>query len=232
MNVAVIPARGGSKRIPKKNIKPFCGKPIIAYSIEAAIASELFNEVIVSTDDKKISETAKEYGAKVPFKRPAELSNDDIGNTQVIAHSVNWMQQQGWKADTVCSIYATAPFIQLNDLRLGYNILQTNKWDFVFAATEYVYPIQRSFRLLNNDSVIMMSPENFPKRSQDLEVCYHDAGQFYWGKSEAWLEKRMIFSEISTVVNIPPYRAVDIDTQEDWKRAELLFEIIKAKNQI
>ena len=223
---AVIPARGGSKRIPRKNIKPFLGKPIIAYSIEVAVTSKLFEKVIVSTDDDEISGIAEEYGAEIPFHRPAELSNDQIGNTKVIAHSVNWMQQQEWKVDAVCCIYATAPFIQSNDLHSAYDIFQSNKWDFVFAVTEYVYPIQRSFRLLKNGSVKMMSPENFPKRSQDLEISYHDAGQFYWGKPEAWIENRIVFSEKSTIVNIPPYRAVDIDNEEDWKRAELLYKLL------
>ena len=229
---AVIPARGGSKRIPRKNIKLFLGKPIIAYSIEVAVTSKLFEKVIVSTDDDEIAGIAEEYGAEVPFQRPAELSNDHIGNTKVIAHSVNWMQQQGWEVDTVCCIYATAPFIQSNDLHTAYNIFQSNKWDFVFAATDYVYPIQRSFRLLKNGSVNMMFPENYTKRSQDLEIFCHDAGQFYWGKPESWIENRIIFSEKSTVVNIQPYRAMDIDTEEDWKRAELMYRLLEKKENL
>ena len=191
---AVIPARGGSKRIPKKNIKTFLGKPIISYSIKKAISSQLFEKVIVSTDDDEIACIAKRYGAEVPFVRPAKLSDDYTGSSKVVAHSVNWMHQHGFRVDALCCIYATAPFIRSNDLGMAYNIFKSNKWDFVFTATEYVYPVQRSFRLLKNGSVKMMSPKNYPKRSQDLEVFYHDVGQFYWGKPESWLEYKIVFS--------------------------------------
>ena len=229
---AVIPARGGSKRIPRKNIKTFLGKPVISYSIEKAISSQLFEKVIVSTDDDEIACIAKKYGAEVPFVRPAKLSDDYTGSSKVVAHFVNWMQQQGLRVDALCCIYATAPFIRSNDLSMAYKIFQSKKWDFVFSATEYVYPVQRSFKLLKNGSVKMMSTKNYPKRSQDLEVFYHDVGQFYWGKPESWLENKIVFSEKSTVIHVPSYRAVDIDTEEDWERAELLYQLLEKEAKI
>ena len=229
---AIIPARGGSKRIPRKNIKTFLGKPIISYSIEKAISSQLFDKVIVSTDDDEIAKIAMRYGAEVPFVRPANLSDDYTGSSKVVAHSLNWMQQQGLRVDALCCIYATAPFIRSNDLCIAYDILKSNKWDFVFTATEFDYPVQRSFRILKNGSMEMMFPENYAKRSQDLEVYYHDVGQFYWGKPESWLEKKIVFSEKSTVIQIPSYRAVDIDSENDWKRAELLYRLLEKEGEI
>ena len=229
MNVAVIPARGGSKRIPKKNIKPFCGKPIIAYSIEAAIASELFNEVIVSTDDKEIAETAKDYGAEVPFVRPASISDDYTATNAVIIHGIKWFLDQGYRLNSVCCIYATAPLIQKDDLIKAHKIFLTNKWKFVFSATSFVYPIQRAFMKLKTDGIKMFNPEHFETRSQDLPEAYHDAGQFYWGKTDAWLENAMAFSEKSTIVELSSYPVVDIDTEENWIRAELIYKMLIAK---
>ena len=229
MNIALIPARGGSKRIPRKNIKFFCGKPIIAYSIETAFASKLFNKVIVSTDDKEIAKTAKDYGAEVPFIRPAKLSDDYTDTNAVIAHGINWILGQGWELSGVCCIYATAPFIQKDDFIKAYDIFLTNKWEFVFAATSFIYPIQRAFMKLKTDRIKMFNSEHFETRSQDLPEAYHDAGQFYWGKTDAWLENAMAFSEKSTIVELPSYRVVDIDTEEDWIRAELIYKTLIAK---
>jgi len=231
MNVAVIPARGGSKRIPRKNIKSFCGKPIIAYSIETAITSKLFDKVIVSTDNKEIAETAKEYGAEVPFIRPAKLSDDYTGTNEVIVHGIKWIMDQGWEVSAVCCIYATAPFFQKDDLIKAYDIFLTNKWKFVFAATSFVYPIQRAFMKLKTDGIKMFNPEHFETRSQDLPEAYHDTGQFYWGKTDAWLKNTMAYSEQSTIVELPSYRVVDIDTEEDWIRAELIYKMLIAKNK-
>lgn len=225
--VAIIPARGGSKRIPRKNIKPFLGKPIIAYSIETAKNSELFDRIVLSTDSEEIAEVAAKYGAEVPFKRPVELADDHTGTSEVIAHAVNWMREQSWKINAVCCIYATAPFIQPGDLVQGYNTLKSEDWDFVFVATEYVSPIQRSFRIQQDGSVRMFFPEQFESRSQDLPKAYHDAGQFYWGKPEAWVENRIVFSEKSTALIIPHYRVQDIDTEEDWRRAEIIFKMMQ-----
>jgi len=228
MHVAIIPARGGSKRIDRKNIKYFCGKPIIAYSIETAISSNIFDKVIVSTDDKEIAETAKDYGAEVPFVRPSNLSDDYTATNAVIIHAINWLLDQGYRLNSVCCIYATAPFIQKDDLIKARKVFLTNKWEFVFSATSFVYPIQRAFMKLETDGIEMFQPEHFQTRSQDLPTAYHDAGQFYFGRTEAWLENIITFSEKSTIVTIPPYRAVDIDYEEDWIRAELIMELLKS----
>jgi len=230
MNVAIIPARGGSKRIVQKNVKHFCGKPIIAYSIETAISSNIFDKVIVSTDDKEIAETAKDYGAEVPFVRPASLSDDYTATNAVIIHGIKWFLDQGYRLNSVCCIYATAPLIQKDDLIKAHKIFLTNKWEFVFSATSFVYPIQRAFKKLKTDGIRMFQPEHFQTRSQDLPAAYHDAGQFYFGKTEAWLENIITFSEKSTIITIPPYRTVDIDTEEDWIRAELIMELLKKNN--
>tara|TARA_B100000315_G_C14570241_1_gene585105 strand:- start:435 stop:1127 length:693 start_codon:yes stop_codon:yes gene_type:complete len=229
MKIALIPARGGSKRIPRKNIKQFCGKPIIAYSIETAIASNLFDKVIVSTDDKEIAEVAERYGAEVPFIRPAKLSDDYTDTNAVVRHGIHCVMDQGWEVSSVCFIYATAPLMEKDDLIKAYNIFFTNKWEFVFSATSFVYPIQRAFMKLQTDGVKMFNPEHFETRSQDLPEAYHDAGQFTWGKTDAWLEDIISFSENRTFIKIPPYRVVDIDTEEDWARAELLMELQKMK---
>ena len=231
MKVAVIPARGGSKRIPHKNIKPFCGKPIIAYSIGVANVSGLFDKVIVSTDNKEIAELAQHYGAETPFIRPDELSDDYVGTTQVISHSAKWMIENDWELDAICCVYATAPLIDVNDLKLAYNLFMTNEWDCVFAATEFVYPFQRSFKLIEDGTLEMFFPQYYHSRSQDLEVAYHDAGQFYWSSIAVWLENRTDFSEKSTIVKVPSYRSVDIDTKEDWLRAELIFKSLELDNK-
>ena len=224
MKVAVIPARGGSKRIPLKNIKPFCGKPIIAYSIGIAYVSGLFDKVIVSTDNKEIAKVSQHHGAETPFMRPEKLSDDYVGTTQVISHSAKWMIDNGWQVDVICCIYPTAPLIDVKDLKLAYNIFLANEWDCVYAATEFVYPFQRSFKLNEDGTLKMFFPQYYHSRSQDLEVAYHDAGQFYWSSTEVWLENRTNFSEKSTIVKIPAYRTVDIDTKEDWLRAEVIFK--------
>ena len=227
MNVAVIPARGGSKRIPRKNIRKFSGKPIIAYSIEKALLSNLFDKVIVSTDDDEINSVAKQFGAEVPFKRPTELSDDYAGTTEVIAHAIKWMENQGWTLTGVCCIYPTAPLLDVELLKTSYEIFIKGKWDYVFSATEYVYPVERSFKVIDNSGLKMLLPENINRRSQDLTPTFHDAGQFYWGSPEAWIEDRPIFSERSTIIKLPAYGWTDIDTEDDWKRAELLYKILK-----
>ena len=227
MNVAVIPARGGSKRIPRKNIRKFSGKPIIAYSIEKALLSDLFGKVIVSTDDDEINSVAKQFGAEVPFKRPTELSDDYAGTTEVIAHAIKWMKNQGWTLNGVCCIYPTAPLLDVELLKTSYEIFIKGKWDYVFSATEYVYPVERSFKVLDNSGIKMLIPKNFNRRSQDLTPTFHDAGQFYWGSPEAWVEDRPIFSERSTIIKLPAFGGTDIDTEDDWKRAELLYKILK-----
>ncbi len=226
MNVAVITARGGSKRIPRKNIKDFCGKPMIAYPIEAAKVSRLFERIIVSTDDAEIVEVAKSHGAEVPFLRPESLSDDYTGTTEVVAHAVEWMQNEGWNPKAVCCIYATAPFIQVEDLSKSLKLFESGNWQFVFAATTFASPIFRSFKVAKNGSVQMFFPEHFESRSQDLPEAMHDAGQFYWGRPEAWLQKKHIFGHHSTVVTLPRWLVQDIDSIEDWARAELIWELI------
>jgi len=229
MKLAVIPARGGSKRIPKKNIKDFCGKPMIAWSIEAAISSGLFDEIIVSTDDKDIADIARVYGAKVPFMRPSEISDDYTGTTTVVAHATQWAISQGRELDAVCCIYATAPFIQIDDLKHGWDMLRTADWDYSFTATEYAAPIFRSFKQASEGGVEMFFPEEFDTRSQDLPTALHDAGQFYWGRPSSWLEEKRVFNRCSVPIIIPRWRVQDIDTKDDWDRAELLRKLIVTK---
>ena len=227
MNVAVIPARGGSKRIPRKNIREFCGKPMIAWPIEVAKQSDLFDHIIVSTDDKEIADVSIKFGAEVPFMRPVELSNDYTGTTEVITHAVSWMHEQGWQPDVVCCIYATSVLLNMDDLVKGFEALNTGKWKYTFSVTEFESSIFRSFKEIPSGGVEMFFPDHFNKRSQDLPIALHDAAQFYWGKPEAWLKGLEFFDKHSYPVKIPQWRIQDIDTGDDWKRAEILFKTIK-----
>lgn len=229
MRLAVIPARGGSKRIPRKNIKLFCGKPMIAWSIEAARQSGCFDQIVVSTDDAEIAEVARQNGAQVPFMRPAELSDDHTGTTAVIAHAINWFVAQGQTPAQVCCLYATAPFVGADDLRRGLIVLTETGSDYAFSVTSYAFPIQRAIRINETGRVEMFNSEHFNTRSQDLEEAYHDAGQFYWGRAGAWLQGRMIFSPDATPVRLPRHRVQDIDTLEDWTRAEWMFKALQAQ---
>ena len=223
MKLAVIPARGGSKRIPGKNIKMFCGKPIIAWSIEAAAKTGCFDQVIVSTDDAEIAAVAKDCGADVPFMRPAKLADDYTGTIPVIAHTIEWCQKQGLRPEAVCCIYATAPFLRPDDIRQGLEILLETGCDYVFSVTRYPFPIQRALRITDKGRIEMLYPENYKMRSQDLEETYHDAGQFYWGSVGTWLDGKAIFSNNASPVILPYDRVQDIDTPEDWRRAESLY---------
>ena len=220
MRVAIIPARGGSTRIPRKNIRNFAGKPIIAHSICCALQSGLFERVIVSTDDEEIAQIAREFGAEVPFLRPSELSDDHTGTTEVVAHSVDYLNRQGAGPSAVCCIYATAPFIQPEDLKQGLTILESGDWQYVFSATNFSFPIFRSFQENVGGGLKMLFPEHFNTRSQDLPEVYCDAGQFYWGRPQSWIDNIRIFDSNSTIVHIPRWRVQDIDTEEDWVRAE------------
>ncbi|MCX4190251.1 pseudaminic acid cytidylyltransferase [Methylophaga sp. OBS3] len=228
--VAIIPARGGSKRIPRKNVKNFCGKPMIAWSIEAAISSECFDKIIVSTDDMEIAEISKKLGADVPFIRPNTLADDYAGTLPVIKHSVEWLRVHDFEVDYACCLYATAPFVNAQDLRRGWEALKKEECSYAFSVTNYAFPIQRAIRIAENQRVSMFSPECFHTRSQDLEEAWHDAGQFYWGTAEAWLEQRPIFDVNSVAVKLPRYRVQDIDSQEDWIRAEFLFKAMKLQS--
>jgi len=227
--VAIIPARGGSKRIPRKNVKEFCGKPMIAWSIEAAKASGCFDKIIVSTDDAEIAGVAKECGATVPFLRPAELSDDFTGTLPVIRHAVEWLTDHEDPVSFACCLYATAPFVSAEDLRRGWELIQREGCSYAFSVTSYAFPIQRAVRITENGRVAMFNPEHFQTRSQDLEEAWHDAGQFYWGAAQAWREERPIFGEESLPVKLPRHRVQDIDTPEDWARAEWLFRAMKAE---
>jgi pseudaminic acid cytidylyltransferase len=228
LKLAVIPARGGSKRIPRKNIREFCGKPIIAWSIEAALESACFDHVIVSTDDEEIADIAKQYGADIPFMRPAELANDTAATIPVIKHAIEWFSDNQQKPELTCCIYATAPFVTKEDLIRGRNEIVTSGADYAFSVTSYAFAIQRAIQITNENRVEMFEPEHFNTRSQDLTEAYHDAGQFYWGKSDAWLASKPIFNSDAVPVILPRHRVQDIDTQEDWLRAELMFKAIQS----
>jgi len=211
VKIAVIPARGGSKRIPRKNIRPFCGKPIIAYSIAAAKESALFDEIVVSTDDEEIASVARDCGATTPFVRPREIADDFTGTNAVVKHAIGWFAGQGSDVAHACCIYATAPLIQSRFIRDGYERLVGSDAAFAFSVTHYAFPVQRAVRLT---------------RSQDLEPAYHDAGQFYWGTARAFLDDIPVFSPRSIGVVLPRVLVQDIDTPEDWEQAEFMYRAV------
>jgi pseudaminic acid cytidylyltransferase len=227
--ICIIPARGGSKRIPKKNIKNFLGKPLIAYSIELALKSKLFYKVIVSTDDEEIAKIAKEYGADVPFLRPKELSDDYSSSGDAVEHAIRFLQQQGEVFTYVCTIYATAPLLQKEYLEEGLKQLKNSTAHMAFSVTSMPFPIQRTFKIDKNGRCEMFWPENFSKRSQDLEEAYQDAGQFYW-QNLAVTPSDIPFGKDSIPVILPRYLVQDIDTPEDWERAEKLYELLYPKS--
>lgn len=231
MRIAVIPARGGSKRIPRKNIRPFCGKPMIAYSILAAQASGLFDHILVSTDDEEIAAVAREWGAETPFMRPQALADDFTGTGAVVKHALRWMLEQGYPVEVVCCIYATAPFIQVDALREGYRKLVESGKSIAFSVTTFPFPIQRAVRIRPDGCVDALYPEYTMTRSQDLEAAYHDAGQFYWCTREAVLNDVPAFSPAAVPVILPRYLVQDIDTLEDWETAEVLFHLLEARAQ-
>jgi N-acylneuraminate cytidylyltransferase len=227
MNIAIIPARGGSKRIPRKNIKEFYGKPLIAYSIEAAKASKCFDRIIVSTDDDEIAEVAKTYGAEVPFIRPSGISDDFATTLDVMKHAINWCKENGMEIENACCIYATAPFLLPEYIQQGLKSLSENPVKYTFTATSFAFPIQRAIKLDCNNQVDMFQPEHLNTRSQDLEEAYHDAGQFYWGTATSFLEGASFFAKHSIAIKLPRKRVQDIDTPEDWDLAEILYSVLK-----
>lgn len=224
-NLAIIPARGGSKRIPRKNIKLFLGKPIIAYSIEAALKSELFEEVMVSTDDEEIAKIASDYGAKVPFLRNNDTANDFAVLADVVQEVVSSYKKQNKIFDNICCILPTAPFVKSNKIIEAYKKLTDNKFDSVFPVLEYSFPIQRSLKI-NDDKVSMVWSENLNARSQDLEPRYHDSGQFYWLKYTAFSVGKKLFTDNSGAIVISELHAQDIDTETDWKLAEIKYKLM------
>tara|TARA_B100000674_G_C37871532_1_gene929725 strand:- start:566 stop:1285 length:720 start_codon:yes stop_codon:yes gene_type:complete len=233
MKLCVIPARGGSKRIPKKNIKDFFGKPLISYSIKVALESNLFERVIVSTDDLEIAEISKEFGAEIPFIRPKELSDDHVGLEDVIDHAFAHFENLGERFEYICTIYATAPFIKKTYINMGYEALRDSDAINAFSCTSMPFPIQRTFKINKQGRCEMFTPEHYQARSQDLEEAFHDAGQFCWTNKlrQEKNKKNMIYSEVSIPITVPRNLVQDIDTPEDWIEAELLFEILKKKQK-
>lgn len=226
MTVAVIPARGGSKRIPRKNLRDFCGTPMIGWSIRAARASGCFDRIIVSTDDAEIAGLAQTLGATVPFLRPADLSDDHATTIDVMRHAALWLGTDA----PLCCLYATAPFVRAEDLREGQRLLCAGDWDYAFPVTGFEFPIQRALRRGADGTISMFDPHYERTRSQDLEEACHDVGQFYWGRAAAWREGRSVYGPRSTTLTLPRHRVQDIDTPEDWRRAELMFAALGAQN--
>ncbi|MGJ7516015.1 pseudaminic acid cytidylyltransferase [Pseudomonas baetica] len=232
-SVAIIPARGGSKRIPRKNLKLFDGMPMIARSIHTAIGSGVFDQVVVSTDDEEIAELARSCGARVPFMRPAELSDDFTGTAAVIAHALETLQRQGQDFEYACCVYATAPLLQAKYLQEGLRALeQQPEKSFAFSVCDFGFPVQRALCVDEQGALTALYPEFRNTRSQDLPVAYQDAGQFYWGRSDAWLRGDILYSPKSLPVILPRYLVQDIDTLEDWKRAEYLYAALKAGGEL
>ncbi|RDL44230.1 pseudaminic acid cytidylyltransferase [Marinomonas piezotolerans] len=222
-NIAVIPARGGSQRIPCKNIKQLNGKPLIAYSIEAALKTKLFDYIIVSTDDAEIAKVAREWGAETPFTRPDELADHFTGTTPVMQHALHTLIEQGLKIDKACLIYATCPLLTAEDIQQGYQAL--SKTPLSFSATTFDFPVQRALSI-RDGKLQPMYPEHISKRSQDLEEAIHDAGQFYWGTVDQWLTNPAMFSELATPIMLPRHRVQDLDTEEDWLRLQQLMSMV------
>jgi len=225
MNLAIIPARGGSKRIPRKNIRLFCGKPIIAYSIETARQSDCFDEIMVSTDDLEIAEIAKKYGAKVPFLRTPETANDHAGLADVILEVLEQYLQAGRTFEAVCCILPTAPLLQRQDLLMAGDLLKSEKFDSVFPVVRFSYPIQRALKR-DGEHTAMMWPENYAARSQDLEPAYHDCGLFYWLTTEGVIAQKRIFTDNSGSIELPETRVQDMDTEADWRICEMKYQLL------
>ncbi len=227
--VAIIPARGGSKRIPRKNLAPFDGVPMIVRSIRTVLDSGLFDQVVVSTDDAEISEVARAHGAQVPFMRPAALADDFTGTAAVIVHAL----QQLPAFDFACCVYATAPLLQVRYLREGFELLERHSdKSFAFSVCDFGFPVQRALTLDGQGALTALYPEFRNTRSQDLPEAFQDAGQFYWGRSEAWLRGEVLYSPASLPVMLPRHLVQDIDTPQDWKRAEYLYAALKAGGEL
>jgi pseudaminic acid cytidylyltransferase len=228
--LAIIPARGGSQRIPRKNLKLFNGEPMIVGSIRTALGSGLFDRVLVSTDDEEIAEVARAHGAEVPFMRPAQLADAYTGTAAVIQHAIQALDQA---FDFTCCIYATAPLLQARFLRQGLQALQAAPdKSYAFSVCGFGFPIQRALLINQQGALAAMHPEYRTVRSQDLPAAYQDAGQFYWGRSAAWLRGDVIFSEQSLPVILPRHLVQDIDNEEDWLRAEYLYAALKAGGEL
>lgn len=231
MNVAIIPARGGSKRIPRKNIKDFCGKPMLAYPIAAAFNSGVIDKVVVSTDDDEIAAIARQYGAEVPFMRSSTLADDYTGTSAVVRDAITQLQALGWPLNYCACIYATTPLLTASVIRDSLQQLQQNSADYVFTAARFSFPIQRALVMTGSGGVAPFDPASIGKRSQDLTPAYHDAGQLYWAKASSWLDNsKAIFGANSRMLVLPDHLVQDIDTPEDWRRAELLYNMLQQEN--
>ncbi|WP_260955447.1 pseudaminic acid cytidylyltransferase [Pseudomonas citri] len=229
--IAIIPARGGSKRIPRKNVKLFDGVPVIVRSIRTALESRVFDEVIVSTDDQEIAELARAHGAQVPFMRPAALADDFTTTAAVINHALGELHERSF--DLACCIYATAPLLQARFLRQGYELLREHpERSFAFSVTGFGFPVQRALILDEQGALNPLYPQFRDTRSQDLPEAFQDAGQFYWGRREAWLRGDALFSPKSLPVILPRYMVQDIDSPEDWARAEYLYAALRAGGEL
>jgi len=226
MNICIIPARGGSKRIPRKNIKQFLGKPIIAYSIKAAIESNCFDQIIVSTDDEEIAELAIKYGAQVPFIRPSGLSDDFSSTFLVVKHAID-QQDRSNNIENACCLYATAPFIDAKTIHESYEQFIKSDANYCLGITKFPFPIQRAIRVSDKNRLTMFNQENIHERSQDLDEAYHDAGQFCWGKASAFKDELSIYSGSTLPFILPSHLVQDIDTIEDWVRAEAMYKLIQ-----
>ena len=226
--IALIPARGGSERILRKNIRNFSGRPIIAWPIELAKRSKIFDRIVVSTDDHEIAETALQEGAEVPFIRPSKLSDSGTGITPVVKHAILQLQQSDTVVSELCLIYATAPFLQIDALKKGLELLHAEDCDYVISVTTFAFPIQRAVKRTVNGRLAMFQPETYNSRSQDLETAYHDAAQFCWGTTDAWLEERPVYGPNTVPIVLPRHLVQDIDTEEDWYSAEWKFKAIRA----
>jgi pseudaminic acid cytidylyltransferase len=225
MRIAIIPARGGSKRIPRKNIKPFHGQPMIAYAIRAALGSGVFDKVIVSTDDAEIAEVARKFLAETPFVRSPELADDHTPTVPVIAHAIRACKDMGWSVEDACCIYPGAPFVLAEDICTGREMLEEGLSAYVFPVARFPSPIQRALHRSQDGTTRPFYPEYANVRTQDLEPGYFDAGQFYWGKASAWESGLNIHLNARTLT-LPEWRVVDIDTPADWERAELLYSAL------
>lgn len=226
MRIALIPARGGSKRIPRKNIRPFAGRPVIAWSITAAAESGLFDRIICSTDDEEIAQVAQAWGAEAPFRRPPELSDDHATTLAVVQHFIGWADAEDLPLDALCCIYPASPFVTAEALRAAYEQLASSGAEYCFPVARFPAPIQRALRRTAEGRVEMFQPENFNVRSQDLEPAFFDAGQFYWGRPGAYRAGVRMFGPDSVPLEIPLWRCVDIDTADDWDRAEKLWRLV------
>lgn len=229
--IAIIPARGGSKRIPRKNIRLFAGQPMIAHPIKLLKSSGLFDHIVVSTDDDEIADIARDAGAEVPFMRPESLSDDHAGTAMVVRHAIEWFDARDTRPDYVCCVYATTPLLQLRYLHAGWEEVSSGRKPLALSVARYAHPVQRALQMTENGGVAPLYPDLMSSRSQDLLPTYHDAGQFYWGTRDAFMQGLSVFSDSAAPIVLPRHLMVDIDEEEDWIQAESLFRAMQMEGQ-